>query len=220
MPRTSYITDPCEYFDMLTSDHQSVKDVSYVSDEMVRMQWVNDDDFIETSGRTNVIIAAYTTAQARLELYSYLEPLDSRTIYADTDSVVFTVKPGEWEPPLDAFLGGMTDVCPGQSIVSFVTGGPKNYGYVTKDEKGKQATHCKVKGITLNYKNALDINYEVIKAMVTEDKNKKVIIRNNFKIARDSKTVNIITKTEEKDYKLVYDKRVLKDDLSSVPYGM
>ena len=227
MPQTTYISDPCEYFDMLTSDSQQVTDVSYVSDEMVRMQWVLDDDFIETSGRTNVVIAAYTTAQARLKLYSYLEPLDSRMIYADTDSVVFTVKPGEWEPPLDDFLGGMTDVCPGQSIVSFVTGGPKNYGFVTEDDKGKQATHCKVKGITLNYKNALDINYNVIKAMVMEEKTEdmeekktKVTVRNDFKIARDTKSVNIITKTEEKDYKLVFNKRVLKKDLSSVPYGM
>lgn len=60
---------------MVTSNRQQVKDVSYVSEEMVRLQWILDDDFVETSGRTNVEIAAYTTAQARLKLYSYLETL-------------------------------------------------------------------------------------------------------------------------------------------------
>lgn len=50
LPKTSYVTDPCEYFDMPTSNRQQVKDVSYVSMEMVRLQWILDDDFVETSG--------------------------------------------------------------------------------------------------------------------------------------------------------------------------
>lgn len=154
MPKTSYVTDPCEYFDMLTSNRQQVKDVSYVSEEMVRLQWILDDDFVETSGRTNVVIAAYTTAQARLKLYSYLETLGDRTLYADTDSVIFTARPGEWLPSLGDYLGDMTDETPGKKIVSFVTGGPKNYAYIAQDEDGKINTCCKVKGITLNYKNS------------------------------------------------------------------
>lgn len=92
---------------------------------MVRLQWVLDDDFVETRGRTNVVIAAYTTAQARLKLYSYLERLGDRTLYADTDSIIFTARPGEWSPPLDDYLGDMTDETPGKKILSFVTGGPK-----------------------------------------------------------------------------------------------
>jgi len=61
------------YFDVLTSDEQEVQDVSFVRDEMVRLQWVNLNNFVEESGRTNVVIVAYTTAQARLQLYQYLE---------------------------------------------------------------------------------------------------------------------------------------------------
>lgn len=38
MPKTTYITEPCEYFDMLTSNIQQDKDVSYVSEEIVRLQ--------------------------------------------------------------------------------------------------------------------------------------------------------------------------------------
>lgn len=51
----------------------------------VRLQWIFDDDFIETSGRTNVVIAAYTTAQARLKLYSYLVRYGDWTLYVDID---------------------------------------------------------------------------------------------------------------------------------------
>jgi len=66
-----------------------------VTEEMVEMRWKSKEEFLESSGRTNVVSAAYTTAQARLKLYSYLDSLQTRVIYADTDSVVFTVKEGE-----------------------------------------------------------------------------------------------------------------------------
>lgn len=219
MPKTSYVTDPGEYFDMLTSNHQQVKDVSYVSEEMVRLQWIFDDDFVETSGRTNVVIAAYTTAQARLKLYSFLEILDDRTLYADTDSVIFTTRPGEWSPSLGDYLGDMTDETPGKKIASFVTGGPKNYAYTAVDQEGKISSCCKVKGITLNYNNSLDINFDTIKQMITANEKLILTVRNDYKIARDTKTTEIVTKKENKDYKLVFDKRVLRKDLTSVPYG-
>ena len=44
-----------------------------MSDEAVQLDWVYNDDFIVASCRTNVVIAAYTTTQTRLKLYSYLE---------------------------------------------------------------------------------------------------------------------------------------------------
>jgi hypothetical protein len=44
-----------------------------VNEEMMEMRLRHKDDFIEASERTNVVIAAYTTAQARLKLYSYLD---------------------------------------------------------------------------------------------------------------------------------------------------
>lgn len=93
--KTQYITEPVKYFDLLTSDEQNVLDVGFVNDEMMRIQWVYTDEFMQNTGRTNVIIAAYTTAQDRLKLYSYLENLDRRILNADIDSIVFTTKPGE-----------------------------------------------------------------------------------------------------------------------------
>ena len=47
------------------------------------MDWVHKEDFIDTSGITKVMIAAYTTAQARLKLYQYLERLDRRALGND-----------------------------------------------------------------------------------------------------------------------------------------
>jgi hypothetical protein len=41
-------------------------------------------------------------------------------------------------------------------IIEFVTGGPKNYAYkIARPDKDGNTTICKVRGITLNYKNTL-----------------------------------------------------------------
>ena len=123
------VDDPSIYFDKLTSDREEVTTVNFVSEDMVEMRWKYKDDFVESSGKTNVIIAAYTTAQARLKLFSYLDQLGERALYADTDSVIFSSRQGDWEPDLGDYLGDLTDEVPGNNIKTFVTGGPKNYAY-------------------------------------------------------------------------------------------
>jgi hypothetical protein len=42
---------------------------------------------------------------------------------------VYTSRPGEWKPELGDYLGYLTDEVPDNSIIEFVTGGPKNYAY-------------------------------------------------------------------------------------------
>lgn len=73
-------------------------------------------------------------------------------------------------------------------------------------------------GITLNYKNSLDINFDTIRNTITLTGKSVVTVQNDYKIARDSKRTEIITKKENKDYKLVFDKRILQRGLISVPY--
>jgi hypothetical protein len=68
MPRIKYISEHAEYIDMLTSDQILVMGIHFVSDEMVEMRYQYKEELVEESGRTNVVIATYTTAQARLKL--------------------------------------------------------------------------------------------------------------------------------------------------------
>ena len=126
MPQIKYISEPAEYFDMLTSDQILVMSINFVSDEMVEMRYQCKEEFVEESGSTNVVIATYTIPQARLKLYSYLEQLGPRDLYADTYSVVYTSRPGEWKPELGDYLGDLTYEVPDNRIIEFVTGGPKN----------------------------------------------------------------------------------------------
>lgn len=205
---------------MLTSDGQEVQDVSVVTDVMIREQWISKDKFVEESGRTNIVIAAYTTAQARLRLYKYLEKLGDRALYCDTDSIIFLSRPGEWSPKVGDFLGEMTDELPKHNFECFVSGGPKNYAHkLAKPDKAGNTTCCKIRGITMNYKNTLTLNFDTMREMIT-GKKKCLTVTDDYKIRRNMKSVNIISFTEEKDYKIVFDKRVLNDDYTTVPYGM
>ena len=109
LPQVEFVDDPSVYFDKLTSDQEEVTAVNFVSEDMVDMRWKYKNDFVDANSKTNVVIAAYTTAQARLKLYSYLDKLGPRALYADTDSVIFSSKHGESKPSLGDYLGDLTD---------------------------------------------------------------------------------------------------------------
>ena len=203
MPRIKYISEPAEYFDMLTSDQILVMGINFVSDEMVEMRYQYKEEFVEESGRTN--------AQACLKLYSYLEQLGPRALYADTDS-------GEWKPELGDYLVDLPNEVPDNRIIEFVTGGLKNYSYkIARPGKDGNTTICKVRGITLNYKNSLTINFETIKDMVINNRDDVKTVRDDYKITRDHK--RLLTVHQDKDYRIVFDKRVIMQDYNTRPYG-
>lgn len=221
MAQVDMVEDPTEYFDKLTSDSEEVTCVNYVSNNFVEMRWKYKEDFVNTNPKTNAIIAAYTTAQARLKLYSYLEKLGTRALYADTDSVIFSTRPGEHKPELGDFLGDLTDEVPNNRILTFVTGGPKNYAYRLEqpDKDGNPIMPCKIRGITLNCRNMLNVNFDVLTNFVTKRPNASVSVVDAHKISRVRDSAQLVTKCERKDYKLVFDKRTVRENFVSYPYG-
>ena len=105
---------------------------------------------------------------------------------------------------------------PNNLIFIIITGGPKNYGYVT--DIG--TTVCKVRGFTLNYRNSLSLNFDVVSRLVRElDQVSCIEILNPTKICRDRKKIRIFNREEVKKYKMVYTKRVILPDYSTIPYG-
>lgn len=94
LTQTTYTDDSEQFFDLLTSDQQIVRKVRFVSDEAVQLDWNFKHDFVESFSRTNVVIAAYTSAQARLKLLGYLKLLGRRVCYCATHSIIFTTSLG------------------------------------------------------------------------------------------------------------------------------
>ena len=213
------VQEPHRFFDLLYSDEFEVSDVRIVNENMVEVQYRNTDEFAAQNDKVNVVIAAFTTAYARLKLYDLLDLLQERALYYDTDSVIYVHKSGKPEPPLGNYLGELTDELNGDYITTFISGGPKNYTYCTKNGK----TDTKIRGITLDYTTLKKLNPDVVRALVHLHVNckteAKVTINIPFKITRDKKEKDIITKKTKKDYRIVYDKRVITENYGTLPYG-
>jgi hypothetical protein len=86
------------------------------------------EEKIPSLRHTNEDLGAYVTSSARVHLYSYLDRLQEKAFYCDTDSVFYIQR--EDESMLIEFrdsLGDVTDeLKPGEYISEFVNAGPKN----------------------------------------------------------------------------------------------
>ena len=104
-----------------------------------------------------------------MKLYTYLEKLDLRVLYFDTDSCIFACNESDdYTPHIGSLLGDMTnELDPNVYIDSFLSGGPKFDAYRAIDSM-TGITHecCKVRGISLNYDNSLKINFDSIKNLI------------------------------------------------------
>ena len=196
--------------------------VRICSEDVLEVVTTMDEDAFQSSFKINVFIAAFTTAQARLKLYAALDRLKDRVLYMDTDSIIYKTREGQEMLPTGRFLGEFTNETPGDSIVEFVSGGPKNYGYLTKNEK----TECKVRGFSLNYETKQRLNYETMKnnllAELEEplDEARTITIPIHDYFERDQINKKIKLTERVKKYKLVFDKRIVDPATkTSTPYG-
>lgn len=219
---TAVVTDPEELFMYLFVPHYDVSSCEFVDDEAAVVTWKAAKNHPTKSTCTNVFIASFTTAYARLELYNLLDRLGDRCLYHDTDSVIFISREGAWSPVLGDYLGQLTsEIPPNTSITEFVAAGPKTYGYALSNG----VTVLKVKGLTLNSANCVKVNFESLKELVdeyclTESEEKKEIKVQQPGIVRIKKRWALETRVLRKTLKVVYNKRVLNsEDYCTLPYG-
>ena len=160
-----------QYLSIITDDTLIVESDVAINDETLMVTYKQKDEFVEGGGSSNVVIAAFTTAQARLKLYDLISKLGDRVCYFDTDSVFWIDRPGahEFIPPLGNFLGDLTsELPPGRHIVSFACGGPKNYAYVLDDfDKNGMRSKCVIKGISMKFSNCQIVTFNKMSAKIT-----------------------------------------------------
>ncbi|CAH3114804.1 unnamed protein product, partial [Pocillopora meandrina] len=205
--------------------HSSIREmhVRILSADVIELAYKKIEEDAVKGSKTNIFIAAFTTCQARLKLYESLKALGDRVLYYDTDSVIYTWKPGQTEIPLGDYLGDMTnELDEGDYIMEFVSGGAKNYGYATKHGK----IECKVRGFSLNVRGAKQLNYQVMRQNILDeifdpqDERRDTDIVNPRHFKRDPIAKKIKTETQVKKYGLVFDKREPHEGtIKSYPYG-
>ncbi|XP_055381852.1 uncharacterized protein LOC129612329 [Condylostylus longicornis] len=210
LQKTNIINEPFELYGMLTNAAIEVCHILPINERNIVINWQYKEEVTESLSTVNVSIAAFTTAQARLKLYTYLEKLDNRVLYYDTDSIFYISREGEYEPHTGEFIGDMTNELESYGQGSYVTefvSGPKNYAYKvfsTKDNSEKVV--CKVKGIRLNYDASHKINFETMKEAVLNLNNFENISILSDNIRR-TKEHELITVSETKTYQPKSEKR-------------
>ena len=217
--KTQYkvISDPLEWFDMVSDDQYVINNADFSHPNYVQVFYSTNEDMHAGSTQTSVVLAAFVTCHARLKLYQELKKIDKRVLYFDTDSIIYVKVPGQYDPPLGDYLGDFTDEVKKKGanyITEFISAGPKNYAY--KMDNGK--TSCTVKGFTLNHISSLVVNFDSIREIVLNDREKKLQVE-QLKFTRDKKNWFIKTDIVSKMYGFVYDKRVLLDSFYTLPYG-
>ena len=137
MKKTLFVKDIKKLMQVLTDPGKLMMDFHIMNDDVIQVEYKNTEDFECQSFNTNVTIAAFCTSWARLKLWSVMQKLGKRVLYHDTDSIIFSVKDGEYIPPLGTYLGQLTDEltckelgckkkgCSGHWIEEFVSCGPK-----------------------------------------------------------------------------------------------
>nr|XP_055068853.1 uncharacterized protein LOC129450248 [Misgurnus anguillicaudatus] len=221
LPNTVLLSDPEEFTRYIFGMAYEIKHFSFVSDKVALVQWIHPDGKGARTRDINIFLGAFTTAHARLELYDLMDRLNERVLYSDTDSVIFTSKDGDWDPPLGPYLGNLTDeIGDDDFAVEFVSCGPKTYAYRT----AKGRTVLKAKGIVQNYTNSqiitLDTLVDLVRDYVNEGDPDRHVLASADSIVRNKRHLTLHNKTVVKKFKLVYNKRVInKKELTTFPYG-
>lgn len=129
----------------------------------------------------------------------------------------FVSRPGAWEPRLGNYLGELTnelDPSDGNHIAEFTSSGAKSYGYVT--DTGH--TESTVKGFTFSHNTESLLNFDAIKKIVCQDNSKEIQIP-QLRFILNKYKWNIKTVDQIKKFRFTYDKRVVLEDFSTLPYG-
>ena len=196
---------------------------------MVVMEYVHSEEFQEADCKTNVIIASMCSAYSCLKLWRIMNQLGNRVMYHDTDSVIYMSYPGQWKPPTGKYLDDLADElachqigCSGCStghwIVEFVSCGAKNYAY--RLNTGEVV--CKVRGFSLNFSTSQVVNLNSMKEALCAWKDVDgypEMVTLKTMIMCDKLTAILYTCMMPKHYGVVYNKQVVMEDFSTIPYG-
>ena len=111
LPSRKYVDSVGKFWYYLESDDYVVHDCRVISDDCMEIYHTKPDAFVLPARHTNVVIAAWTTSLARLKLYDLLIEVGQRTLYYDTDSLIFTsdLDLEHENIPMGNYLGDLTD---------------------------------------------------------------------------------------------------------------
>jgi hypothetical protein len=89
-------TEPQELYRLLATPGIEVGTLLFCSDEVEWASWIfTKEEQAPSLRHTNDVLGSYVTAGDRLRLYSYLDKLQERALYCDTDSMLYLQRTDE-----------------------------------------------------------------------------------------------------------------------------
>ena len=191
------ITGLNELYSYLLDDLYEIHDIHFLNDSKAQLFYSEKEELHLGGKDSNVVLGAFVTCYGRMKLYEELFKIDKRVLYFDTDSIIFISKLGEYEPELADYLGKFTN----EIMV--------NYG----------KSSCKIKGFSVNFIANEKLNFESMRQLVLNRNSAERISVEQNKFIRDKNEWTIRTETMFKQYRQVYDKRILLENFETLPFG-
>lgn len=91
MAKDEFVSEPSTFSDILFDETNIVDDVRIINDDVLHVTYRKEDEYVDCMPYMNKVVAAFTTAHARLHLYKELEALGDRVCYFDTGNFILTV---------------------------------------------------------------------------------------------------------------------------------
>jgi hypothetical protein len=162
-----YVTEWNRLLLQLTNDKIKTNTWHIINEQCVELRYTDDIDYDIEADYISEVTAVFTTANARIRLYSMLNWLHpSQIVYCDTDSVIFVydeTNPEHKYPSNDApdlpsnilfgdCLGAWENEMSGNwYIKEIVIGGAKSYSYIKYNpDTGEEKVVIRQKGVTLD----------------------------------------------------------------------
>jgi hypothetical protein len=186
------------------------------------MEYKTKEEYRKPNKNTNIYIAIFTTAHARLRLYKFLEILGERVLYMDTDSVIYIDDESEACKEIKSLIGSnlgqLTNELDSNHITVHVAAAPKDYGYELDNGKIK----IKNKGIIMRAEAEEKITFGK-KIDLVKDNNTSAEAINNTQFVLNKVDNKVRNKSQVKVYDFEFNKRMIvrenDDSIFSLPYG-
>ncbi|KAF4525159.1 hypothetical protein B566_EDAN014664 [Ephemera danica] len=224
MKQFEIVQEPQRMEEMLNDTTIEISGVIPVGENTMYVSYTNTLESDIDPTNTNVVLAAFTTAWGRLELFSHLEKLSSRSLYWDTDSIVFRYDNALENLKTGNFLGDLTcEITPlggvGSFIREFCSAGPKHYGFVYECNDGTSKSVCKCRGLTINSRNENLVHFDTLKQMILGERG-PVQVEYPRKIVRN-KVFQVFSTRRFITYQIpkVQKRWTVPDTYTNLPYG-
>ncbi|KAL3087083.1 hypothetical protein niasHS_005322 [Heterodera schachtii] len=166
-----YTNSARDFHELLMRPEQEVVSFTHLNDQLDRCVVRKREPFARAPEHNNLAVACFVTSHARLYLYDWLEEVrrvGGRSLYCDTDSVLYVKQCGAEGVREGNALGDMKRELPGRRIIDFFAAGPKNYGFQHVDActGGDLKAERKVRSFELNYAADQQLQYERMRQLV------------------------------------------------------